>query len=278
MTRRRSGFTLIELLVVIAIIAILIGLLLPAVQKVREAAARMSCTNNLKQQGLALHNYHDAQQKFPSTYNNSNNPILTPTTGSSYSDSWSSWIREILPYIEQPKHYPNAGKLKMVQCPTDVNSEKLSGAWAMSSYSAVGGVGLRSATGLNAGVLQWTTFTKMAHITDGTSNTLMVGERPSAANSGYGWWAYDSDVAGAINNTGLTYATGTSGSCPNPAIYGPDLFTNPCAYNHFWSGHTGGANWLLADGHVQFISYSVGTTGVMAALATMSGGEVTNLP
>src|SRR3954451_11363062 len=98
---RRRAFTLIELLVVIAIIATLIGLLLPAVQKVREASYRLYCTNNLKQVGLGLHNYHDVNQAFP--------PAITQTAGPD-PFQYISWMTRILPYVEQPALYDSMVK------------------------------------------------------------------------------------------------------------------------------------------------------------------------
>jgi prepilin-type N-terminal cleavage/methylation domain-containing protein/prepilin-type processing-associated H-X9-DG protein len=295
--RTRAGFTLIELLVVIAIIALLIGLLLPAVQKVRGTAARAQCANHLKQVGLALHGYHDANRQFPPGYASGVNPSNGDDTG----PGWG-WAAFLLPHVEQPPLFAQINVTQPItapahaaarttpvavyKCPADQypatapvgvlsSSGPMTTAFcdvALSSYPGVFGVAEPGVDG--EGLFFRGSTVKIADVTDGTSTTLAVGER--AAKIGPTTWVGVVPGAGHTGPPGeptygqvevaATWVLGHTGD----ATEGPAFPNEP---NHFGSLHPGGgANFVFADGHVRFLGRSV-SYAVYKALSTRAGGE-----
>ena len=287
---------LIELLVVIAIIAILIGLLLPAVQKVREARRRMQCTNNLKQIGLALHNYHDAKRASrPAT---SRWPrcrrATTPAPG------WG-WAAFVLPQLEQQNLFNaiqlgperrgpgNAGArvrpVEVLPLPADAAADvdrpavRRGGQLArlicdVASANYVGVFGITEPGVDGDGIFFRNSAVRIADITDGTSQTLIVGERSFRwAPGDVGW---DGRGGGDCSRCPARRPRAASGTAPalslahrrrgeRPGLPGSEV-------NEFSSRHTQGGNFLFADGHVGFLRASM-DHGVYKALSTRAGGE-----
>ena len=282
------GFTLIELLVVIAIIAILVALILPAVQNAREAARRAQCINNLKQIGIALHNYHETNQCFPHGWVGvtANQPDVNGLNG------WG-WASKLLHRMEQPGlHHAidfklsvtNAANsanivkpLPMFRCPSDSSPDT----WVLNSpsgmplatFATANYVGNFGTGGLDDcatfapgaickgdGVLMHNITIRLSDILDGTSSTLMIGEHKTRAD--LDWHSTWAGVVGGGTEP-FTRILGVTDHVPNsPANHIDD----------FSSFHATGSHFLMADGRVRMIT-SVIDEGVYRKLATRAGRE-----
>jgi prepilin-type N-terminal cleavage/methylation domain-containing protein/prepilin-type processing-associated H-X9-DG protein len=277
----RRGITLVEVLVVIAIIATLIGLLLPAVQKVREAANRAACGNNLRQLGLAIQQFHDDKRRLP------------PAVGNVGPRAWGSYWFHLLPYVEQGPLYESSNvggfynamnkevytkTVPLWLCPSDPSvpgdgtvSDELGQRWGAMSYGGNGWLALRcDAFGT---VLDLGGGARMTDIKDGASNTILHMEKYAVCTNSFNpiggtAWAYcRTDSAAPYLWHGILPATDTS--CmfqvrPTPGNCDPTSPSSP---------HAGGTLVGMADGHVRFVSAGISPVTWWHAL-TPAGGEV----
>jgi prepilin-type N-terminal cleavage/methylation domain-containing protein len=305
----RTGFTLIELLVVIAIIAVLIGLLLPAVQKVREASARLSCQNNLKQIGLALHNHHSTRGYFPPGALRSpasgNFGIVYQKYGVNMYSVNHSWTIFILPYLEQDNLYkmynlnadwasttnqavretvlkgficPSTPIAETTLCPQTVNGvliQAARGDYAPDNAydSALEAAGYVDVCANRNGVLQVNQTWSIPEILDGTSNTLMISEdagRPNRYQTA-GLISINGQVDGGWADHNNEYIT--HGFLPDGSTNPGPCHTNCTNNNEVFSFHQGGANHILADGSVRYIAASMDIR-LFVKLLTRSGMDV----
>jgi prepilin-type N-terminal cleavage/methylation domain-containing protein/prepilin-type processing-associated H-X9-DG protein len=293
----RKAFTLIELLVVIAIIAILIGLLLPAVQKVRENASRVSCCNNLKQIGLALHQYHDTYGYLPAGYTASG-PYVNGATDTDPGWAWGTYI---VPYIEQGPLYKQFDLTQPVVnspasstvvttfiCPSDtvqlapfaVTNSVWDTVWMAppSSYGATCGSSVSTTAATGNGTFYRNSAVRLIDILDGTSNTIFISERCFV--NVMGTWV--GAISGGYCNTGVLNPDAVVGKLGQGAadlvLLHNTTINNPTGRNldDSSSRHIGGANVLFGDGSIHFIRTIVSGTPDSTALQTMgtiSGGE-----
>jgi prepilin-type N-terminal cleavage/methylation domain-containing protein len=342
--RSRLGFSLVELLVVIAIIGILVAMLLPAVQQVRETARRSICGSRLRQHVLALHMFHDAEGQFPAAHlvgSNMRNsfygggfgfyerqsppggevlcvdrafcsrhdgPPLCPVKGAFW-----SWMFRTSPFIEMQtlqdhatvstscrdspwrQKLPDGDWLMSVTgplfvCPSDSRSyepARVQGIEvALTSYLGVSGRNQFVESGGQDGVLFVNSSVRLSQIIDGSSNTLLVGERPPSNDRVFGWqWAGFGDSGFGATDVVLGVHERVERPTGVSDYFRPGAANDPGSTHryHFWSFHPGGGQWALADGSVRFITYESdgpesetegGAETVLQRLASIDGGEV----
>jgi prepilin-type processing-associated H-X9-DG protein len=282
--RVRAAFTLVELLVVFGILALLIAMLLPAVQIIRESSRRTHCANNIRQLAIATHNFESAMVRLP---------IGKIDRQSASSHYGMTWFTQLLPFLDQAPLWETALKdyrhnpspfgnhigfqtvLPVVGCPSDPvfgDTHFTRGRYlvACTDYLGVHGTNHLARDGIFIGGIA----IRLSEITDGQSNTLLIGERPPSPDFWYGWWyasggMFDATLGVAEINHLMDEVMQ---QCP-PGPYSFVAGTNQqCDTFHFWSYHSGGANFASADGSVKLIRYTIGDA-VMQALATRAGGE-----
>lgn len=287
---QRLAFTLLELIVSIAVIVVLLGILLLAVQKAREAARKIHCQNNAKQIVLGVINFESRDRVFPIAHRPSGHPR-----------QYSSWLVEILPLIEQASIFESITNeyslnpdpffdhqgfrtvIGSYECPSDP-SHGLVHLSYLRQVSSTNYIGVNGSDHTKAdGVMNGRSATRARDITDGLSNTLLFGERPPSTDFWYGWWY----AASGLDGRGAAdFQMGVKELNP-PSIYleacgdgpfkfGPGELGRQCDTLHFWSFHVGGANFAFCDGSVRFLSYD--SNDVLPALSTMKNGENSQVP